>query len=55
MRPMTPKWRTTALILAILGFTAATIQVSPVAGAINAGIWFGLVYLAFLIVSALRR
>ena len=55
MRPMTPKWRNAGLIFAALGFAAVALTGNLVGGAINAGLWFGLVYLAFLIVSAIWR
>ena len=46
---MTKPWRNVAVTLAILGFAAAAIAGDIVGAAINALIWFGVAYLAFLV------
>ena len=51
---MTKSWRNAAAVLAVLAFVAA-IYAGPFVAAINALLWFGVVYLVFLVVYGLRK
>ena len=54
MPKMTNRWRNAAVILAVLAFLAV-IYAGPVVAVINAVIWFGVVYLVFLVVYGARK
>jgi hypothetical protein len=54
MPKMTRRWRNTATILAVLAFLAA-IYAGPVMAAINAALWFGIVYVVFLVAYGARK
>ena len=54
MPRMTKPWRNAAVILAVLGFIAFAYKGAIVAALLNALIWYGLVYLVFLVVRVVR-
>ena len=49
MPALTPRWRRAAYVMAALGFIAVLIQGNPILALLNALIWFGVVYLVFLV------
>ena len=55
MIKMTPRWRNAAIVMAVIGFVALAIKGSPVEGAVNAALWFGIVYAVFLVGYVLRK
>lgn len=57
MPSMSVRWRNAAIVMAVLGFVAFVAQTPPQIemGAINAVLWFGIVYIAFLAVHVVRR
>lgn len=63
MPRMTKRWRNAAFVLAFLGFISWFRYIGQtddpgavlVTAALNAVIWFGVVYVVFLVVRAIRR
>ena len=54
MPKLTKRWRNAATLLAVLAFLAA-INAGPLVAVVNAAIWFGVVYLVFLVVYGARK
>lgn len=57
MPSMSVRWRNAAIVMGVLGFVAFVAQKPPQIemGAINAVLWFGIVYIVFLVVHVIRR
>ena len=55
MPKMTDRVRNVAIVMAVLGFVAVAIRGNIVAAALNAAIWYGIVYLVFLLAYGMRK
>ena len=55
MPKMTNRVRNIAIVMAVLGFLSLAIRGNVAGGAMNAAIWFGIVYVVFLLAYGLRK
>jgi len=55
MPKMTKPWLIAATVMTVLGFVAVAIQGNVLGAVINGVIWFGIVYLIFLVAYGARK